>query len=731
MDFLHNIFRFFPLKSINTTTIQKIEEMLQLCLAKQERRGYDFLMEKCIFHRLGENLDVNVQVQSVIDWCISENKTWGEFIYEYEHEEARKLFFAFYHEILRRVKTNPPNKKYLEDLPMWIFNTMIQFNKRKKKEQILLSEISDLVPMLIAIIKKSTKNILEDFEFTKHLEDNCSHLLHAESRDKLIRFVLHRQTQVIINKLPDFIEYVMSNYYNERVRFTFYASKNLFSFAELINQIKKLLLNQFQNGNSIITKTNALEMLSHLITLEEFEEITKEYRPHIKKKEEKPNIDFLRIERLVPKMIKNITPSWKNFDLVYTYFDNDLFSSVLESYQKCCLHTRVDRLIPLLKACFEKSSKKSKIAVKKETIRMLLEVSNFQEALEHCKNYWDLIDHHSVRTLLFKKVSKSFLERPTEDIFQVFEKFIRECDEVIIEARPALNLIPKKFFTKYVLALWAFSESQEPSFRFGIQNEIISGFHPSNICSLSREFCEDLIKNNLFKNNLDVKKFTSYYVMLDGNEITSKLDFLIEIFKNQKVETNSISKFLNVLRLTSQENIEFSAKVFENLLIKWPFKTHMILYDDCLILKYYCIYHSIFNKVDDSNVNGKSEEFGRELKEFYSNYYNLNLLIPIFQQTLAVFLEEMKFNFKKFNALAAFKGMLQGSPNASIAILVILSIPNHITYLHKKEQTTFKPEEIIRKKELSDVTDLLSGYEDEVVQIYFERKFVSKYPIYD
>ncbi|EEB13496.1 conserved hypothetical protein [Pediculus humanus corporis] len=330
---------------------------------------------------------------------------------------------------------------------------------------------------------------------------------------------------------------------------------------------------------------------------------------------------------------------------------NNYFKEVLWSFQNCCYHSRTDEIVPKLMNIL-KDSNISKIAIKKELIRVLVNITNFSESLVISNKCWSMIDHYSTRTVLLKKVTSSFLEQPSEETFNTLKKFISESDELVIESRPPLKDIPLKYFEDYVLTLWTFSEKQSPRLKNHLQDSILS-----------------------------------------------------------------------VFRTVTHEDSKSAMIILNAILENWPYTTNTVLFEDYLIITYYEMYFRLFNKFQNTSVEHKSEQFGKELRKLFCGYTEYNHLSLLFLKSFDAFIKELNSHKQNFDILSTLKELLNEPQDITLAIFVILTISDDFVKLYKSDNRNLNAQEKAHMNTLSDIVNSLSSNQNYVIQIHFKKKF--------
>ncbi|KAK6631382.1 hypothetical protein RUM44_005909 [Polyplax serrata] len=717
VQFLNELFASFPLESLDSSIITKVEEMLHLCFVKNERYNFGYLMEKCMTYRLCKNSDVDAQVRQVVDFAITDKKMGSPFIDDFKGKKARELFFQFYKEALKRIESD---RGLSETIPTWFLATMAMYNRINKKQPICFTHVPDLVPHFKTLTSKRSGELFSDVEITSGLELSFYRFLNCQLKVSLLRQILKRDPYIVTKKLQQFIDYMVASFHASQVKGLFLFLVKILSFMGLVQELKQIILNKFKHGKTVPERKTALIMFAHICRPEEFELAIEDYMPKGDTIDSQASTDMTQVQLVLPGYIRFVQPSWKNMDLILKFFVGDFFRYVLVSFYTCCYWTRVDELIPRLLAHLKSLSRHSRLAVKKEIIRVLLQVSNFREAVEACSTCWDAIDHHSVRGLLFQKTSAAFLERPTTELFQLIEKFIRNSDEVVIDFRPEVRRIPPKFFYDYVRLLWEFSESQSPKLKKNIRNSVIWNLTMGNIGLLPTEFTESLIKNYLFKGELDVTKFAIFYLIMDESSSSKKLKFIIQVHKESNSGPSGFSNFLKTLREVVR-NTGQGLKIFDKILSDWPFEDKSILYDIRLVIHFYSLYYKIF--CSGGTIEDCSMQFGRELKAFLLSQQGLDYLISAIIESIRTFYREIVVLPRVLNLLIYIKGLLEGEKNTAIAILAIMALPQVSINLYQARGDNFNPKEVVERERMSEIVKLLNGHEDPAVQIYYRQRF--------
>ena len=498
IQFMTDVFRNFSLTLLDVTVIEKIEEMLELCFLRNDRYSYSYLLEKCMYYRLHKNMEVDFLIKKMIDWKISEGIE-EDFIHDFKNVDARKLFFRFYKELIKWMTSNPDNKKSSKTIPNWILMTISDYNTNNLKTPIIVTDVPELIRHINLIVKKNTNDVLNDVDTVETLKNKSVSLFLTQSKANLFKYLLKHHPQIICDKFDNFVSFLISNFEEPGIKDVFFSCLKMLSFMSLNEKLFTNISKEFQENKNVAIKRNSLILLSHICSIENFEKLTESYMPKSEKIDFSENNNYLEIQILIPNIIKNIKPSWKNLNLILKFFIGDYFKEVLWSFQNCCYHSRTDEIVPKLMNIL-KDSNLSKIAIKKELIRVLVNITNFSESLVISNKCWSMVDHYSTRTVLLKKVTSSFLEQPSEETFNTLKKFISESDELVIESRPPLKDIPLKYFEDYVLTLWTFSEKQSPRLKNNLQDSILSGINLLNVRLLSEDFSKNLIEKNLCKN---------------------------------------------------------------------------------------------------------------------------------------------------------------------------------------------------------------------------------------
>lgn len=723
IEFLQFILNSFPLKFLSLDIIVKLEETIQLCFVKGSKNFYVSLMLKCIMFRLNANMDADSQIRNVVRCSISQRDYWQSFVPNCKSSQSRKFFFKFYHEIYLWMKENPKDTERLKHLPLWIARTVAAFNKCNKKNPILLTDLPELQESFKGILQNQFKNIFDDVDMLSVLEYHRFDILSCNFIPFWIRYIIKRCPILISTHVTGFLNHLFSSLYKDHsVMFPQYVK--VFSFLGVLDQVKAITTATFHNEKDEGKQINALAMLPFVCDIKEFESVIKEYIPSRERIDAETNIEFTRIQLNIPKHIKYAVPSWKNLDLVFRFFIGDFIKYVLTSFNKCCYNTRIDVLVPTLMAYLDRIAHDLRISIRKEVIRVLIVSLTRKESVDMCLQFWDTINHYSIRTLLLKRLSTVFLEQPSPEVFEILSKFIRESDELIIEARFDIDRAPTEYFSDYVSSLWSFSKNQIPKFRKDFQNSILQSLKPSYIARLKNDICKEIIATNLFKSSgLNVNNFAVNYLICEPSNCNERIELILEVIKNATLTVKSVSEFLITLRRNSFRNFELFAKILDIFLSKWINQSTPVLYEQKLILHYYQIYLKEHNRIDDITVKDRSLNFGKELLKFYSNVVHIDNIVGVLAETLKTFFIELRQHNQALNPIFVCKELLSDNQNTSMAILVILAIPNDFSQLYRLEDQTFDSKDAEKIKELNEIVEVLKSHQSYPVQMYFRKIF--------
>ena len=722
IQFMTDVFRNFSLTLLDVTVIEKIEEMLELCFLRNDRYSYSYLLEKCMYYRLHKNMEVDFLIKKMIDWKISEGIE-EDFIHDFKNVDARKLFFRFYKELIKWMTSNPDNKKSSKTIPNWILMTISDYNTNNLKTPIIVTDVPELIRHINLIVKKNTNDVLNDVDTVETLKNKSVCLFLTQSKANLFKYLLKHHPQIICDKFDNFVSFLISNFEEPGIKDVFFSCLKMLSFMSLNEKLFTNISKEFQENKNVAIKRNSLILLSHICSIENFEKLTESYMPKSEKIDFSENNNYLEIQILIPNIIKNIKPSWKNLNLILKFFIGDYFKEVLWSFQNCCYHSRTDEIVPKLMNIL-KDSNLSKIAIKKELIRVLVNITNFSESLVISNKCWSMVDHYSTRTVLLKKVTSSFLEQPSEETFNTLKKFISESDELVIESRPPLKDIPLKYFEDYVLTLWTFSEKQSPRLKNNLQDSILSGINLLNVRLLSEDFSKNLIEKNLCKNYFFMNRFASYFLLTGPTSDSDKrLHFILKIIKNCGSPIKLVSDFLKVFRTVTHEDSKSAMIILNAILENWPYTTNTVLFEDYLIITYYEMYFRLFNKFQNTSVEHKSEQFGKELRKLFCGYTEYNHLSLLFLKSFDAFIKELNSHKQNFDILSTLKELLNEPQDITLAIFVILTISDDFVKLYKSDNRNLNAQEKAHMNTLSDIVNSLSSNQNYVIQIHFKKKF--------
>lgn len=680
-------------------------------------------MEKNILFRLENNLDPTEQVKNLVKFSLVNRAYIYSFINNVQLPLTDKLFYLYYNELIQNLDKGNFKDEIIKLFCLTIVYTLNDYNKWHKKKRILSKELKGLIFHLDKVVK-DCKYDVRCLELDSYLKYRYAHeIFQLNFEPYILMYLLKKNSEYVIKSISDILNDLYTEY-NKYFKCLF-KSKKIFDFYNVTNEIKKMTREKFKSTDSFIRKFNALKLHSHFADISEYEELVSEYIPKTDRIDYKNNTsEFVKMQITVPELIKNIKPDSKNFPLVFRFLMGDFLKPVLTSFNSACYNSPVGMVITILKEKID-----APVSVKKAILRNIAEISQIQEKLQFFIDLWEKEKHYSIRTVILQTISKCFLEEPTDESFNAVRKCILESDEMTIEARPDTRAIPARYINDYASAIWQFSDKLENvNSKNILRNSLVKSFTPKNIWTLSDEFCERIIKSGIFddESKLHLNYFTSYYLISNPHSMNRKLNTVLSLMFERKQNQKSIVGFLNILGQVSLQHPKHFHEIFDLIIKTWgKIFQRDELCDEFLTLQYYRAYHKVLPDAESKDTLNISINFANELKNVIANTPDYKELAIIFQTTLQLFFENIK-EFKCPLDLIVVIRQLLTPLEREFAIIGILLLPDESLELYELNESGYVPITLDARKNTGYIVGILKNYKDDVVQIYYKRRFKLK-----
>lgn len=719
INFFNTIAHSFDTRKFNLSLWTVIDDLLTTCIANNScpYHIYQIMIEKYIIFLLKNNSDPKTQISNLVKYLTLHEK--NNFISNVRLPGAEILFRACYDELIRIMDDENTKQETIKYLCKVILGTMNEYNVWHKKNPILSKDLTRLIFHLDKLFEicNSEKllciqlQVLDD----SYLKEKYSQKIYGKRYEANLMGVMKKDPNYIMENLQDVFQYLL-NGNNKKFLQCINVSKKIFDFYNVSEEFKNVAAIEFRRNGNFMRKYHALLLYSHFANISEYEKLIQKYIPKNQGNDSVKSDDFIEIQKIVPRFIKNVKPGSENFYLIFKFLLGDFPKYALGSLDSACYNSPVQTVILILK---EKSD--FPISVKKAFLRNAAAVCTLQEKIKFCNEMWEKESHDSIRSVIFKRVFENFLDEPTDESFNAVNKCILESSETIIQARVDIKSMPPRYKNDYASALWQQAEGKTGNVQ--LKNKLIKEINLSDMELLSDELCEKIIKSGIFTDSqLDLNHFTCLYLTSNSNSVKRRLDAVLNLMLERKQNPNSIVSFLNVLGRFSLEHPKHFHEIFQGIIMAWPkIFTKFELFDEVLTIKYYNAYHKSIINEDFRNVLNVTVKFAEELKKIIKDTDNVQEYLVIFRLTIQNFLKKIKEFNCPLDDIVMIRQLIT-PPERQLAIIGILLLPNE----NLKESEGGEVDEEIsldKRKNIEYIMRTLKNFEDDSVQVYYYRRF--------
>lgn len=725
-----------------------IEDLLITCFNKKyyPYDNHQTIIEKYVLFRLKNNLDPKEQIQDLIKRSIAIRRETFITIENMRLQETDTLFRAYYDGIIRILDEGNVDQDTIKYLCGLVISTVHKFKSWHKKTEISMKDLTRLIFHLDKFFENlrcyDTENIPFAVFRDEYLKERYRDKIYRKEYESDLMKCMKKNPNYIMENLEDVFHFLIRGNYKKFIQ-NINLPKKIFDFYNVSERFKNFIAEHFKTAfedwNGCFTERyHDLLLYSHFANISEYEKLVCAYLPKNQNERfsETNSDEYYDVQKIVPKLIKNINPQYKNFPLIFEFllakeeedddedeFDYDdeeeekeSFKLFLGSFDSACYNSPVQVVMSILKEKID-----SRPSVKKAVMRNISAICTLQERIKFCSDSWEKEKRHSVRAVIFKQISENFLDKPTDESFNALKKCILESSGKTIKARCKITAIPTRYKNDYVSAIWQYSEKLTDDFhlKYFVQNSVIEEFTLQNINVLSDELCERIIKSGIF-NDLKFNNFTIYYLLSNPDSIKRKLDTLLNLMLQRKHNPISIVSFLNVLGRFSLEHPKYFHEVFDLITASWPkIFTKSELFDEFLIVQYYRAYHKSLINEDPKNVLNVTIKFSDELKKIIKGTDDNQEFSAIFRLTIQKFLKKISEANCPLDEMLMIRRLIT-PPERQLCVIGILLLPNENLEESETEEDSIT---LDRKKNIGYIVRTLKNFEDDSVQIYYYRRF--------
>ncbi|KAK4887679.1 hypothetical protein RN001_003950 [Aquatica leii] len=427
-------------------------------------------------------------------------------------------------------------------------------------------------------------------------------------------------------------------------------------------------------------KKHAMVVLSVALTPEDFLLCLQEHCPKLL-----TNVDLIsKFQQNIPGCLQNVAPTHLTLPIILKYCQGDLLKYAQNALHRACNNVAEKRLSYVIEVLNARA-----VSVRKHSIVLASKLLNKAATQTAIKNFMLNEKNPSLRKNLFKSIFNWFLRNPDDYLWQLVKENIETIGKDDTEAFCKLansKRVPKSFFVRYIVFAWTTLDKLPYNGKLEEGKcRILESITPDNIASLPKDFCNELIRNNLFQKTHEklqdaLNLFTSQYLIFSGTDCADEV--LTVIKKFSRVSSKAIYDFVKEFCLFFVKEKTKNVNVLNAFNSCWnkSFQPCQAL-ENYLYIQFTLIYVDCLKNKSVDEAGGRIAQLCKSL--FDSGCLDISILKEVFTDDFSDnFFEDYDGNLDENNFLFIDSIVKSGKSDACLGLALAL-IPDDLNLVPK------------------------------------------------